>query len=119
MGTILPVFFIIMSVDLELKQAFQELQSKISQTNQHMQISDAQIETSKRQNRQIELQKVQFEQIPSEVKVFKSVGRMFLLSDVTNIQKENDTKIKALESKKKHLEKSIQDSKNGLNELIA
>merc|ERR1712002_1118187 len=107
MGTILPVFFIIMSVDLELKQAFQELQSKISQTNQHMQISDAQIETLKRQNRQIELQKVQFEQIPSEVKVFKSVGRMFLLSDVTNIQKdkdnevkENDTKIKALESKK-------------------
>ncbi|ESO84789.1 hypothetical protein LOTGIDRAFT_236136 [Lottia gigantea] len=112
-------------VDLELRKAFQELQSKMITTTQQLKISDAQIETLKRQITHSKLVTKEIEALPSETRVYQGVGRMFLLQPIPQIQKNLDSKIKASEEKiksidtnKGYLERSIKESEDSLRELV-
>ncbi|XP_041365040.1 prefoldin subunit 1-like isoform X1 [Gigantopelta aegis] len=114
-----------MPVDLELKKAFQGLQNKMVTTTQQLKISDAQVETLKRQMAHSKLVISEISQLPDDVRVFEGVGRMFLLQPnaeiKTNLDKKikaSDEKIKSIETTKVYLEKSLRESENNLRELV-
>lgn len=113
--------------DMELKKAFAELQSKMVETKQKLRIADAQIENLRRQMTHTSLTEKELSRMDeSQVRMFDSVGRMFVLSEKSQIcdqlavkQSGCAEKIKSLESNKEYLERSLKDSENSLRELIA
>lgn len=63
--------------------------------------------------------------IDTPFRVYLSVGRMFLLTDVDNMredlkikQEKCDKAIELLEKKKEFLQKSLKDQEDGLRELV-
>lgn len=63
--------------------------------------------------------------IDTSFRVYLSVGRMFLLTDVDNMredlkikQEKCDKAIELLEKKKEFLQKSLKDQEDGLRELV-
>ncbi|RXG51861.1 Prefoldin subunit 1 [Armadillidium vulgare] len=108
--------------DLELKKAFIELQGKVQETNQKLRIADVQIDSLKKQITHAQL--TERNSRPS-TRVYESIGRMFLLTDIPKVrenltQKVNkcNDKISSLQSNKTYLEKSLQESQNNLREMI-
>merc|ERR1711976_143746 len=117
---------IIMSApDQELKAAFSELQSKVLENKQKMKFHDIQIENLKRNITHSTLTDTEITQLPKDTKVYESVGRMFLLSDIgtvksgLNNKSENlKEKIHVLNSNKEYLDRQVKEQENYLRELI-
>ncbi|KAB7497663.1 Prefoldin subunit 1 [Armadillidium nasatum] len=102
--------------DLELKKAFIELQGKVQETNQKLRIADVQIDSLKKQITHAQLTDKEIQNLGASTRVYESVGRMFLLTDIPKVrenltQKVNkcNDKISSLQSNKTYLEKSLQE----------
>uniref|UniRef100_A0A6V7LKZ9 Prefoldin subunit 1 n=1 Tax=Bracon brevicornis TaxID=1563983 RepID=A0A6V7LKZ9_9HYME len=111
--------------DEELKKAFAELQGKMVDTTQKLRLADMQIENLKRTKQHAELTIKEVATLPSATKTYESVGRMFLLDDITSIKKSlqvriknADEKITTLENNKSYLERDLKESKNNLREMV-
>jgi len=112
-------------VDMELKKAFQELQVKMIETTQKLKVADLQIEGLKRSIQHSKLTSQEIATLPNEVRTFEGVGRMFLLTAITEVGnnlikkvQSAEEKIKTLESNKTYLEKNLKESENNLRDLI-
>ncbi|CAI9733947.1 prefoldin subunit 1-like [Octopus vulgaris] len=112
-------------VDQELKKAFQDLQSKMIATRQQLKMSDAQIETLKRQKAHAKVLDQEISTLPSDTRTYEGVGRMFILQEIPqvreNLMKKIETseeKVKTLTNKQVILEKSLKDSEDNLREMI-
>lgn len=113
------------AVDLELKKAFQELQSKMVATTQQLKVSDMQVETLKRQMTHAKLVQQELASVPDTTRCYEGVGRMFLLQPIdtikTNLEektKTSETKISTILTNKTYLEKNLKESEDSLRELI-
>ena len=111
---------------MELRKAFVELQTKMVENRQKMKMADLQIENLKRSITHTKLTGSELKTLPSETRLYESVGRMFMLSSNAEIEKmlekKEETsleKIKNLEANKTYLERSLKDSENSLRELVA
>merc|ERR1712179_336450 len=117
---------IIMSApDQELKAAFSELQSKVLENKQKMKFHDIQIENLKRNITHSTLTDSEISQLPKDTKVYESVGRMFLLSDIGTVRSGLDKKTEGLKEKihvlngnKEYLDRQVKEQENNLRELI-
>nr|CAG4651519.1 EOG090X0LK7 [Simocephalus serrulatus] len=112
-------------MDMELKKAFAELQQKMVETSQKLKLADLQIETLKRSITHAQLTDKEISQLPTDTKTYESVGRMFVLKEVTearmnlgNKVKGCEEKVKALEGTKGYLERSLKESENNIREMI-
>ncbi|XP_057379286.1 prefoldin subunit 1-like [Daphnia carinata] len=112
-------------MDLELKKAFGELQQKMVETSQKLKLADLQIETLKRSMTHAQLTDKEISQLPTDTKTYESVGRMFVLKEVTEARMNLDNKIKGCEEKvktlegtKAYLERSLKESENNIREMI-
>jgi prefoldin subunit 1 len=112
-------------VDMELKKAFQELQSKMIATSQQLKVSDAQIEQLRRQVVHAHLVEKEISNLPKETKTYEGVGRMFILKPLSTIEqnladkvKACEEKVKVIEASKVYLERSIKEGEENLRELI-
>ncbi|XP_076334215.1 prefoldin subunit 1 isoform X2 [Tachypleus tridentatus] len=113
-------------VDLELKKAFQELQTKMIETTQKLKMSDIQIESLKKTIQHAKLTDSEILSLPADTRMYQGLGRTFLLTTPQDIKKDieekiktSDEKIKNLESNKVYLEKSLKESEDNLREMIA
>lgn len=111
--------------DIELKRAFVELQAQMNDTNQKLRIADVQVEGLKKLIVHSQLTDTEIQSLGSDVRVFESVGRMFLLTDIAEVRQnltakvgKSQEKIKLLQTNKEYLEKSLQESQNNLREMI-
>merc|ERR1712025_1290082 len=111
--------------DMELKQAFAELQAKVVESKQKIKLHDMQIENLKRSTTHSTLTDTEIAQLPQGTKVYESAGRMFLLSDIKTVRvgldkksEGNKEKIHVLHGNKEYLEKQIKEQENNLRELI-
>jgi len=111
--------------DPELKKAFTELQSQMNETNQKLRIADVQVDGLKKQIVHAQLTDAELQELGSDVRVYASVGRMFLLTKVDAVRKElsdkqaaSKTKITQLQANKEYLEKSLAESQNNLREMV-
>jgi len=59
-------------------QAFQELQAKMVSTTQQLKIADFQIEQLKRQIIHAKLVEKEIDSLPTDVRTYEGVGRMFV-----------------------------------------
>ncbi|KAL3877103.1 hypothetical protein ACJMK2_034864 [Sinanodonta woodiana] len=112
-------------VDMELKKAFQEMQMKMILTTQQLKVSDAQIETLKRNIQHSKLVDKELSGIPEQTKVYEGIGRMFVLAPISDARitldkkiKAAEEKIKTIESTKAYLERSIKESETSLRDLV-
>ncbi|KAK4311782.1 hypothetical protein Pmani_016739 [Petrolisthes manimaculis] len=111
--------------DQELKKAFMELHGKMQETNQKLRIADVQVESLKKQIVHAQLTDKEIQSLGGSTRVYESVGRMFLLTDIpmvrenlkAKVAKCND-KITTLQGNKEYLERSMQESQNNLREMI-
>ncbi|KAK9732077.1 Prefoldin subunit [Popillia japonica] len=112
-------------VDMELKKAFSELQQKAIDTTQKLRLADIQIESLKRQKQHATLTEREISGLEPDTKTYESVGRMFVLTPVSdvknNLKKKQDAadeKINKLENNKTYLERSLKESENNLREMV-
>lgn len=102
-----------------------ELQGKMQETNQKLRIADVQVESLKKQIVHAQLTDKEIQSLGENTRVYESVGRIFLLTDIpmvrenlkAKVSKCND-KITNLQANKEYLERSMAESQNNLRELI-
>lgn len=111
--------------DQELKKAFMELQGKMQETNQKLRIADVQVESLKKQIVHAQLTDKEIQNLGETTRVYESVGRMFLLTDIPMVRNnlkakvgKCNEKITSLQSNKEYLERSMTESQNNLREMI-
>ncbi|XP_043559584.1 prefoldin subunit 1 isoform X3 [Chiloscyllium plagiosum] len=92
-------------VDLELKKAFAELQSKVLDTQQKVKLADLQIEQLNRTKKHAHLTDAEISTMPEEARMYEGVGRMFILQPKVVIHNQLLEKQKIAEEKIKELEK--------------
>merc|ERR1739838_439423 len=106
-------------------EAFTELQGKMQETNQKLRIADVQVESLKKQIVHAQLTDKEIEGLGETTRVYESVGRMFLLTDIPQVRnglkaksEKCNEKITGLMSSKEILERSLNESQNNLREMI-
>ncbi|XP_062120640.1 LOW QUALITY PROTEIN: prefoldin subunit 1 [Drosophila sulfurigaster albostrigata] len=112
-------------MDLELKKAFTEMQINKLDTTKKINMIDMKCDMVKTGKQTYTLTEKGTSSLSDDTKVYLSVGRMFLLTDVQNMRDELKTKqdkcdkaIELLEKKKEFLQKSLKDQEDGLRELV-
>ncbi|CAH0578177.1 unnamed protein product [Chrysodeixis includens] len=112
-------------VDLELKKAFVELHQKMLETSEKIQIIDSQIDVLKRVMQHVDITQREISTFPPATKTYESVGRMFLLTNLSEVK--NNLKIREsmlntrtseLEKSKQHLEKNLKESEDNIREMV-
>ncbi|XP_030068830.1 prefoldin subunit 1 isoform X1 [Microcaecilia unicolor] len=112
-------------VDLELKKAFTELQSKVIDTQQKVKLADIQIEQLNRTIKHAHLTDSEILTLSNDTRMYEGIGRMFILQSKSEIhfqllekQKVAEEKIKELEQKKSYLERSVKDAEDNIREML-
>jgi prefoldin subunit 1 len=112
-------------VDMELKNAFRELQQRMVATTQQLKVSDMQIEQLKRQVVHSHLVQKELSTLPKDTLTYEGVGRMFILQPMETVEKNLaskvktcEEKVKSIENSKVYLERSIKEGEENLRELI-
>ncbi|XP_071527375.1 prefoldin subunit 1 [Panulirus ornatus] len=111
--------------DQELRKAFMELQGKMQETNQKLRIADVQVESLKKQIVHAQLTDKEIQSLGENTRVYESVGRMFLLTDIPMVRENLKAKVTKcneritnLQANKEYLERSMAESQNNLREMI-
>ncbi|KAH8404983.1 hypothetical protein KR215_002335, partial [Drosophila sulfurigaster] len=106
-------------------QAFTEMQINKLDTTKKINMIDMKCDMVKTGKQTYTLTEKGTSSLSDDTKVYLSVGRMFLLTDVQNMRDELKTKqdkcdkaIELLEKKKEFLQKSLKDQEDGLRELV-
>ncbi|KAK5917558.1 hypothetical protein CgunFtcFv8_002398 [Champsocephalus gunnari] len=114
-----------MSIDLELKKAFSELQVKMLDTQQKAKLSDLQIDQLTRVQKLAKLTGAEISPLAPSTRLYEGVGRMFILqskedinNQLTDKQKTADEKIKELEQRKVYLERSVKEAEDNIREML-
>ncbi|KAI6657957.1 Prefoldin subunit 1 [Oopsacas minuta] len=111
--------------DQEIRKALADHQSKVLESVQKINIAESQIENLQRVITYSELTADDLKSLPADVNVYESVGRMFYLQPVEEIQRmlvdkktNAATKIETLQANKVRLEKGMKDSGEHFRELL-
>ncbi|CAK8676106.1 prefoldin subunit 1-like [Clavelina lepadiformis] len=115
-----------MAVDMELRKAFSELQKKMVETQTQVKICDAQINALALEGKKTILTTKEIQSLPTDVKLYESVGRMFILQPRSNVidnlngkRKDAEAKTKELEAKKTYLIRNVKSSEENLREMVS
>ncbi|KAH8334096.1 hypothetical protein KR059_006664, partial [Drosophila kikkawai] len=106
-------------------QAFTEMQINKLETTKKINMIDMKCDMVKTGKHKYQLTEKGTSSLSDDTRVYQSVGRMFLLTDVQNMredlkakQDKCDKAIELLEKKKEFLQKSLKDQEDGLRELV-
>ncbi|KAH8325686.1 hypothetical protein KR067_004372, partial [Drosophila pandora] len=106
-------------------QAFTEMQINKLETTKKINMIDMKCDMVKTGKHKYQLTEKGTSNLSDDTRVYQSVGRMFLLTDVQNMrddlkakQEKCDKAIELLEKKKEFLQKSLKDQEDGLRELV-
>eukprot|EP00099_Drosophila_melanogaster_P011347 NP_001285661.1 prefoldin 1, isoform B [Drosophila melanogaster] len=112
-------------MDIELKKAFTEMQINKLETTKKIHMIDMKCDMVKTGKQKYQLTEKGTSSLADDTRVYQSVGRMFLLTDVQNMredlkarQEKCDKAIELLEKKKEFLQKSLKSQEDGLRELV-
>lgn len=112
--------------DLQLRKAFQELQSQILDSREKQKNAEITKNALKQNITIADLVKYQLDRMPKDRPVYRSAGRIFLLETVDyEIKRQEDDakqckeRISVLDKQKDYLNKSISESEKNLRDLIS
>lgn len=113
------------AVDLELRKAFVQLQAKMVESSQKIQIIEGQMQGINRVRMHVEITQQEINSLSPTTKTYESVGRMFILTDLPEIKSNlkarhavAQKKISELESSRTYLERSLKESEDNLREMV-
>ncbi|XP_036677341.1 prefoldin subunit 1-like isoform X1 [Drosophila suzukii] len=112
-------------MDIELRKAFTEMQINKLETTKKINMIDMKCDMVKTGKHKYQLTEKGTSSLSEHARVYQSVGRMFLLTNVQYMRKDLKAKqekcdkaIELLEKKKTFLQKSLKDEEDGLRELV-
>ncbi|XP_058819106.1 prefoldin subunit 1 [Topomyia yanbarensis] len=112
-------------MDLELKKAFTEMQVNKIESTKKIRLLDMKTDNLKVSKQRVELTNKEISQLETDTKVYASVGRMFVLSNVTSLTDEMKLKqsnfeemISQCEKNKEFLLKNLKEQEDSLRELV-
>lgn len=112
-------------MDMELKKAFTEMQMNKIESTKKIRLLDMKTDSLKVSKQRVELTNKEVSQLDPETKVYASVGRMFVLSDVPSLTQEMKSKqgnfeemISQCEKNKDFLLKNLKEQEDSLRELV-
>ncbi|KAL1924772.1 uncharacterized protein VTP21DRAFT_4426 [Calcarisporiella thermophila] len=112
--------------DETIKKVFIELQNQMAESNRQLSGVKAQMQAKEREKRLAELTKKELSELNDGVRTYKSVGKAFFQTSLSDLQNElkdriesNATDIQALEKKQKYLERNITEHQNNLREILS
>ncbi|XP_005189439.1 prefoldin subunit 1 [Musca domestica] len=112
-------------MDMELKKAFTEMQINKIETTKKINMIDMKCDMVKTGKQKYQLTEKGTSDLTDDTRVYLSVGRMFVLTNVTDMrgdlkakQDKCDKAIDLLSKKKEFLLKSLKDQEDGLRELV-
>ncbi|EAT46990.1 AAEL001838-PA [Aedes aegypti] len=112
-------------MDLELKKAFSEMQMNKIESTKKIRLLDMKTDSLKVSKQRVELTNKEISQLNADTKVYASVGRMFVLSDVPSLTDEMKIKqsnfeemIGQCEKNKEFLLKNLKEQEDSLRELV-
>lgn len=110
---------------MELKKAFTEMQVNKIESTKKVRLLDMKTDSLKVSKQRVELTNKEISQLNADTKVYASVGRMFVLSDVPSLTEEMKTKqsnfeelIGQCEKNKDFLLKNLKEQEDSLRELV-
>lgn len=110
---------------MELKKAFTEMQMNKIESTKKIRLLDMKTDSLKVSKQRVELTNKEVSQLDPETKVYASVGRMFVLSDVPSLTQEMKSKqgnfeemISQCEKNKDFLLKNLKEQEDSLRELV-
>nr|XP_036677334.1 prefoldin subunit 1-like isoform X1 [Drosophila suzukii] len=113
-------------MDIELKKAFTEMQINKLETTKKINMIDMMCDMVETGKHKYQLTEKGTSSLSEHARVYQSVGRMFLLTNVQYMredlkakQEKCDKAIELLEKKKTFLQKSLKDKEDGLADLVA
>uniref|UniRef100_A0A0N5A1X2 Prefoldin subunit 1 n=1 Tax=Parastrongyloides trichosuri TaxID=131310 RepID=A0A0N5A1X2_PARTI len=111
--------------DTQLRQAFQDLHVKLAENTTQIKATDQMLQQAKHELRLDSLVKAQILDIGNKKPIYRCIGRAYQIDDydkaierLTESIKTNEERTKALETKKKYLEKVVEDAEKNVRELI-
>uniref|UniRef100_A0A8D8IN71 Prefoldin subunit 1 n=1 Tax=Culex pipiens TaxID=7175 RepID=A0A8D8IN71_CULPI len=112
-------------MDMELKKAFTEMQVNKIESTKKIRLLDMKTDSLKVSKQRVELTNKEVSQLNADTKVYASVGRMFVLSDVPSLTDEMKIKqsnfeelIGQCEKNKEFLLKNLREQEESLRELV-
>lgn len=113
------------SADVELRQAFAQLQAQMVETQQRVSALEPQMAALQRASLHADATLQQLSAAPESTRAYHPVGRAFLLQPLdelrkhaTNRRANAELKIEALKNMKDYLERSLKNSENNLREMV-
>ncbi|KHJ99142.1 prefoldin subunit [Oesophagostomum dentatum] len=111
--------------DEELKKAFQDLQFKTNETKALIAQGEVTKKLNAQKQRMSELSAASIAEVPSDLSVYRSVGRMFLLTTKdSEIERHNaealeyKQKIDAFAKQKEYLQRGLEEAERNLREMV-
>ncbi|PGH32677.1 prefoldin subunit 1 [[Emmonsia] crescens] len=108
-----------------LQKLVQEIESRAIAAQQQINVVKAQITGKQRELRLLELTSSEISQLPKETNVYEGVGKMFVASPITNVNKrlstekgELKTDISNLEKKLHYLETTHKNSRQHIDQIF-
>ncbi|XP_055639105.1 prefoldin subunit 1 [Toxorhynchites rutilus septentrionalis] len=112
-------------MDLELKKAFTEMQFNKIESTKKIRLLDMKTDSLKVSKQRVELTNKEVSKLNTDTKVYASVGRMFVLSDVPSLSAEMKSKqsnyeemIGQCEKSKEFVLKNLKEQEDSLRELV-
>lgn len=112
-------------MDMELKKAFTEVQINRIETTKKINMLDMKHDMVKTGKHKCILTEKGTSDLPDDARVYLSVGRMFVLTNVENMradlkskQEKCENTLDLLRKKKEFLVKSLKDQEDNLRELV-
>ncbi|KAL5118265.1 hypothetical protein ACEQ8H_003775 [Pleosporales sp. CAS-2024a] len=108
-----------------LQKVFQEISQKKAFAEQQLVIVRQQKVARTRESRMLQLTASEVESLPAGTKVYEGVGKMFVCTPISDVQKRLEKESAALtkemsnlEKKEDYLEKTYTNSKNSLEQVL-
>ncbi|KAK6747004.1 hypothetical protein RB195_000321 [Necator americanus] len=111
--------------DEELKKAFQDLQFKTNETKSLIAQGEVTKKVNTQKQRMSELSAASIAEVPNDLSVYRSVGRMFLLTTKeAEIERHNKEalefkeKVEAFTKQKEYLQRGLEEAERNLREMV-
>ncbi|XP_058058470.1 prefoldin subunit 1 [Anopheles bellator] len=112
-------------MDLELKKAFTEMQVNKIESTKKIRLLDMKTDSLKLSKQRIDVTNKHISLLTPDTKVYSSVGRMYVLSDLPTLSEEMKIKLSSyeemisqFEKNKDFLIKTLKDQEESLRELV-
>jgi len=109
-----------------MMKQFEQLQNKMVDSRSRMQVAEMQIKGRTISNRKAQLTTAEIGKLPDDVRMYRSVGRMFLLEAKGDAVKritaevgEGEKAIEKYKQEKAYLERQYKESEGALREMLS